>query len=131
MPVTLPAASPPGNILPRLIRKIDSLVAVVRSIGPSNGIDTRGRRLKPSRVLMTSRSSQSEGRAEQSGLGILTLSPVFWLGSTTVKTLLGKGPPPGVRKSKRAWTSAASADDAKKKTRLTAKSEVRRPHTTF
>src|SRR6202043_2945534 len=53
-------------------------------MGPSKGIESLGERLKPSSVLRTSRSAQSEGRGPQLGLGSWTLSPVRGRGSGTV-----------------------------------------------
>jgi hypothetical protein len=51
-----------------------SLDTVETSIGPENGIEIRGWMLKPSRLLMTSMSAQSEGRTAQSGFGRSTRS---------------------------------------------------------
>jgi hypothetical protein len=67
------------------------LLTVDTSIGPENGMDRRGWRLKPSSVLMTSISAQSDGRTAQSGLGSFTRTPVFWSWSSTVKRSLGNG----------------------------------------
>jgi hypothetical protein len=60
-------------------------------MGPSKGTESVGERLKPSSVLRTSRSAQSERRAPQFGLGSWTLSPVSCRGSATVNRSLGKG----------------------------------------
>ncbi len=60
------------------------LFAVARSIGPLNAIVRRGWMLKPSSVLITSMSAQSDGRTVQFGLGRFTRKPVFWLASGTV-----------------------------------------------
>src|SRR6266702_216054 len=67
--------------LPRLIRKTVLLVTVVTSIGPSNGIDSLGPASKPSSVLRTARSSQSDWRTVQSEIGRSTRRPVLWLES--------------------------------------------------
>ena len=123
MPMSWPPGSPPGNVLPRLTRKTVSLVTVFTSMGPLKGMDSRGCKLKPSSVLMTSRLAQSVGRTEQSGLGRLTLRPVLWLGSATVNRLLGNGPPVGVSRLKRAWTPAARVSGDHKSTRDTVKSK--------
>src|SRR5262245_61390195 len=123
MPMNWPPASPPGNVLARLMRKTVSLVTVFTSIGPLKVMDSRGCTLKPSRVLMTSRSSQSEGRAVQSGLGKLICRPVLWLESGTVNRSLGKGPPVGLSRLKRAWTPAARVSGDHKSTRNTVKSK--------
>src|SRR5262247_1261122 len=98
-------------MLPRLMRNTVSLVTVLTSTAPSNGIDSRGWRLKPSNVLMTSRSSQSEGWTSQSGSGKATRRPVLWLPSLTVNQSLGKGPPDGWSRLKRALTPAAQTSD--------------------
>jgi hypothetical protein len=71
-------------------------------MGPLNGIARRGWRLKPSSVLRTSMSAQSDGRATQSGFGRFTRTPVRWLGSSSVKRSLGNGPPAGDERSKSA-----------------------------
>ena len=63
------------------------------SIGPENGIEMRGWTLKPSSVLRTSMSAQSDGRAAQSGFGRSTRRPVSWVRSEVVKRLLGNGWP--------------------------------------
>src|SRR5438093_12340539 len=78
-------------------------------MGPSKGIDSLGSRLKPSSVLMTLISSQSEGRSTQLGRGRLTLRPVLWLLSITVNQSLGNGPPVRVSRLKRACTLAGKA----------------------
>jgi hypothetical protein len=82
------------------------LLTVDTSIGPEKGIDRRGCRLKPSSVLMTSMSAQSDGRAPQFGFGRFTRSPVFWSSSLTVKRSLGNGEPVVDERSKSASTSA-------------------------
>src|SRR5947208_9081942 len=75
----------------RRTRNTVLLLTVDRSIGRENGMDRRGWRLKPSSVLMTSISAQSDGRPAQSGLGSVTRTPVFWSWSSTVKRSLGNG----------------------------------------
>jgi hypothetical protein len=80
-------------------------------------------------VLITSRSTQSEGRTVQSGLGKLTRNLVLWLGSETVKRSLGKGPPVRLFVSKRAWTTAARVSGAHKNTKATVKSRQGREAT--
>ena len=78
------------------------LVAVSTSIVPSNGIDTRGCRLKPSRLFSTATSSHSDGRTEQSGIGRFTRIPVRFDASLTVCQLAGKGPSLGLLKANNA-----------------------------
>src|SRR5712692_3389645 len=104
MPTTFPPGLPPARVLPRLTRKTVLLLTVLTSIGPLKGIERRGCRLKPSSVLIAAKAVQSDGRSAQFGKGKFTLSPVFWLGSATVKRSLGNGPPAGFSISKRAWT---------------------------
>ena len=96
------------------------LFTVETSIGPENGMDRRGCMLKPSSVLMTSRSSQSDGRTLQSGLGRSTRSPVCWAWSSTVKRLLGYGLPAVEEKSKRTLTPPADASPGRKTSTVTA-----------
>ena len=69
------------------------LDTVVRSIGPENGIEIRGWMLKPSSVLRTSISAQSDGLTAQSGFGRSTRRPVTCVRSQVVKRLLGNGWP--------------------------------------
>src|SRR5215813_13018764 len=90
------------------MRKTVLLLTVATSIAPSKGMDSRGWRLKPSSVLMTARSSQSDWRTAQSGKGKLTRRRVFCLASGTVNQSLGNGPVVGVARSNRAWTSASA-----------------------
>src|SRR2546422_10587007 len=61
---------------------------------------------KPSSVLITARSSQSDWRTAQSGIGRSTRRCVFWLGSAIVNRSLGKGPLAGESKPNFAWTPA-------------------------
>ena len=77
----------------RLRRKTFELLTLAGSIAPVNGIEIRGCTLKPSSVLRTSMSAQSDGRTAQSGFGRLTRSPVFCDQSNVVQRLLGKGLP--------------------------------------
>jgi hypothetical protein len=63
--------------VPDRTRNTVLLLTLDTSIGPEKGIDRRGCRLKPSSVLMTSMSAQSETRTAQSGFGKLTRTPVF------------------------------------------------------
>ena len=84
-----------------LTRKTFELLTLAGSIGPVNGIEIRGCRLKPSSVLRTSMSAQSDGRTAQSGFGRLTRRPVFCDQSNVVQRLLGNGPPSGLDRSKR------------------------------
>lgn len=53
------------------------LLTLAGSIGPEKGMESLGCRLKPSSVLMTSRSRQSVTRIAQSGLGRLTRNNVL------------------------------------------------------
>ena len=69
----------------------------------------RGWVLKPSSVLITSMSAQSDGRTAQSGLGSLTRLKVFCVQSTWVNRSLGNGLVAGLEKSIRTLTPAASA----------------------
>src|SRR5262249_14199143 len=71
--------------------------------GAVEGTDSRGWRLKPSSVLRTCMSAWSEGCVVGSGNGRLIRPPVSWLGSATVKWLLGDGPRRRLVRSKRAW----------------------------
>ena len=93
IPVTLKSGT--------LIRKTFELSTLDGSIGPVNGIEIRGCMLKPSSVLRTSMSAQSDGRTAQSGFGRLTRRPVFCDQSNVVQLLLGNGPPSGLDRSKR------------------------------
>jgi len=54
-----------------------ALLTVDTSIGPLNGMESRGCVLNPSRVLITSMSAQSDGRVAQFGFGRLTRMPVL------------------------------------------------------
>src|SRR2546426_2869565 len=110
MPMTWPPAPP--SVSPRLRKKTLPLLTVATSIGPENGIDTRGCRLKPSSVLSTSMSRQSETRTAQSGLGRLIRTPVLWLGSGTVKRSVGNGISEGDDRSNLACTAAANVGTA-------------------
>ncbi len=89
-----------------------SLVAVARSIGPENGTEIRGWMLKPSSVLSTSMSAQSEGRTAQFGFASATRTPVIWLSSGVVWRLLGKGWPAEAAKAAVGRTSATTASSA-------------------
>src|SRR5206468_3410191 len=115
----IPTTSRPGP-WPSRTRNTVRLFAVETSIGPENGMDRRGCKLKPSSVLMTSRSSQSDGRTLQSGLGRSTRSPVCWAWSSTVKRLLGYGLPAVEEKSKRTLTPPADASPGRKTSTVTA-----------
>ena len=53
MPTIWPPLSSGEVVSPSLTRKTVVLLTVVTSMGPLNGIDRRGCRLKPSSVLMT------------------------------------------------------------------------------
>ena len=79
-------------------------VTLVGSMSPSNGIVTRGCRLKPSSTLMSVRSWQSDTRTAQSGSGSLMRSPVFCASSATVNISFGKTPLSGVSRPNRTWT---------------------------
>src|SRR5262245_25135609 len=103
MPTTRPGGGPPGRVLPSRRKKSVALVTVETSIAPSKAIRTRGCRLKPSRVLITSMSWQSDGRWAHEGLGSRTRRPVFWLRSCTVKRSDGNG-------SATTWTPDATAE---------------------
>ena len=81
------------------IRNTDELETLLGSIAPVNGIEIRGCTLKPSSVLRTSMSWQSDGRAAQSGFGRSTRRPVGCDQSTAVQRSLGNGPPSGVERS--------------------------------
>src|SRR5262245_59693816 len=82
-------------------------------MGPSKAIDRRGCRLKPSSVLITSMSAQSDGRSAQDGLGRFTRRPVFWVRSFTVNTSDGNRLRTGLSKSDRTPTPAAAAEGAR------------------
>jgi len=114
-------------VSPRLKKKTLELFTVATLIAPENGMDTRGCKLKPSSVLSTSMSAQSEGRTRQSGLGRRTRTPVLWLGSSTVKRSVGNGIVAADERSNRAWTPAASAGRAVVSTRTTLRAAERRP----
>src|SRR5262249_40511704 len=102
---------------PRLTKK--TLPPTVSgSIAPVSGTRTRGWTLRPASVLSSSMWKQSVATAKiaggggttaghAAGLGRLTRRPVIWLGSATVNTSLGNGPPEGDDRSNRAWTPAA------------------------
>src|SRR5262249_40198555 len=107
-------------------RKTVLLLTLVTLIGPENGIETRGWRLKPSSVLMTSMSAQSEGRTAQSGLGRLTRSPVLLSWSNTVKRSLGNRLRTVEDRSKSVSTAAADASVGRRTRKLTAKATKRR-----
>ena len=111
---------------PRRIEETDEkdveLFTLDGSMAPLNGMLSRGWRLKPSRVLMTSRS---DGQATQSGFGRLTRSQVFCVVSNTVNRSLGKGPPDGVLRSNSGCTSAASAGVDKARTMMRARASLR------
>jgi hypothetical protein len=81
------------------IRNTDELETLLGSIAPVNGIEIRGWTLKPSSVLRTSMSAQSDGRTAQSGFGRSTRSPVGCVQSIAAQRLLGNGPPSGVDRS--------------------------------
>ena len=100
--------SPPGSVSPKLTRKTVLLLTVVRSIGPSKGMDKRGCRLNPSSVLSTWVSSLSERCVLGSGSGKFTRRPVFCVSSATVNQSLGNGPLAGVLKSKRATNTTVN-----------------------
>src|SRR5262245_38241034 len=90
---TLSPNEPRPRVEPRLTKNTLSLDTVLTSMAAENGTLMRGCRLKPSSVLMTSKSSQvtaAPGDAAQSGLGRFTRRKVFWVKSKTVKRLLGK-----------------------------------------
>ena len=78
------------------IRKTDELETLPGSIEPVKGIEIRGWTLKPSSVLRTSMSAQSDGRAAQSGFGRSTRRPVCCDQSTVVQRSLGNGLASGV-----------------------------------
>src|SRR5438105_8801878 len=122
MPTIVPAAPP--SVLPRLLRNTLVLLTEPGSIGPLNGIDIRGWALKPSSMFNTSMSAQSLGRTAQSGFGRLIRIPVLWLGSTTVNTSLGNGPPAGV--SRLNWAVVARATTGARSSRASKKGRVRR-----
>src|SRR5262249_48593191 len=107
------------------------------SMAPVNGTRTRGWMLKPSSVFSSSMSKQSVGTensaggggttaGQVAGFGRLTRRPVFWVGSGTVNTSLGKGPPDGDDRSNRAWTPAAQASPGRIRTSARAGTSVRR-----
>src|SRR5262245_34125679 len=104
----------PGQIgirQPSLNRKTVSLETDLGSIGPVKGIASLGCRLKPSSVLRTLMSLQSEapGSAQsRPAVGRSTRSPVSWLGSGTVKRSAGNGAPCGSERSKRTCTAACA-----------------------
>src|SRR3989442_370988 len=126
MPTICPP--PPPSVSPRLRKKTLALLTVATSIAPENGIETRGCMLKPSSVLSTSMSRQSETRTAQFGLGRFTRTPVLWLGSAAVKRSVGYGISDGDERSNRAWTPAASAGMAVASTKTTPRTSAwRRP----
>jgi len=67
----------PTTWSPGPTRNTVELETVERSIGPENGIEILGWMLKPSSVLRTAMSAQSDGRAAQFGVGRSTRSPVI------------------------------------------------------
>src|SRR5207245_8042180 len=77
---------------PTRTRNTVLLLTLETSIAPENGIESRGWRLKPSSVLMTSTSAQSVGRVEQLSFGRFIRSPVLLSWSKSVKRSLGNGP---------------------------------------
>src|SRR5213593_2559467 len=121
MPTFCPADAPPGRAPPRLTRNTVSLLTVSTSIGPLNGMERRGWRLKPSSVSMTSRSWQSDTWTAQSGFGRFTRSQVFWLSSGIVKRSEGNGPSEGTFRLKSAWMPAASADEGGRNATVTSR----------
>src|SRR5256885_10924080 len=74
------------------MRNTVSLLTVFTSIAPVKGTVMRGCTLKPSSVLRTSMSAQSDGRALQSGFGRGPRRNVFLEKSGRVKRSLGDGP---------------------------------------
>ncbi len=106
-------------------RKTLELSTLAGSIGPVNGIEIRGCRLKPSSVLSTSMSAQSDGRTAQSGFGRSTRRPVFCEKSKSVQRLLGNGAPSGLDRSKRGETPAACASDGNPRKTRNASSTAR------
>src|SRR5262245_9264128 len=109
MPMIWPPPSLADVVSPSPIRKTVLLVTVVTSIGPLNGIDRRGWRLKPSSELRMLTSAASDGRLAASGSGRLTRRLVSWLVSATVKRSLGNGPPSGELRSNAADVAALAA----------------------
>src|SRR5262245_4854272 len=109
MPTLLPKPWNSRVVSPRLTRNTLELFTLSGSIAPLNGMLSRGCRLKPSSVLMTSMSWQSESWVTQSaGLGRFTRRSVRWLTSGLVNTSLGNGAVVGLDRSKTAWTPAPS-----------------------
>src|SRR5258706_8069578 len=78
-------------------------------MSPVNGTVMRGCVLKPSSVLITSMSAQSETCTTQFGFGKLTRRNVFWAQSTCVKVSLGNGVVAGLDGSIRTLTPAPNA----------------------
>src|SRR5207244_13469182 len=74
----------------------------------------------------TSTSSQSEGRATQSGLGSLTLHLVLWCESATVNRSLGNGPSAGLSRLKMASTPSTRANSGHRRTIDKTKRRARR-----
>src|ERR1051326_8200562 len=95
MPITLgvkPSNSRPRNPGPgRVIRKTVLLFTVLTSMAPSNGMERRGCRLKPSSWFTSVRSAQSEGLVAQLGSGTFTRKPVSCCESKAVNRSLRKG----------------------------------------
>jgi hypothetical protein len=89
-----------------LLRSIDA-----GSIAPLNGIATRGCRLKPSSVLSSATSWQSDGRSAQSGAGRFTRMPVRLPGSGALNASLGNGLAVVADQSNSASVPAADASE--------------------
>src|SRR6185312_6549549 len=82
-----PSSPGPGSVT----RKTVLLLTVLTSMAPSNAIERRGCRLKPSSWFSSVKSAQSEGLVAQLGRGTFTRKPVSCCESNAVKRSLGKG----------------------------------------
>src|SRR5215831_8294394 len=89
---TKPSNSRPRSPGPgKVIRNTVLLLIVPGSMAPSNGMESRGWRLKPSSWFSNVRSAQSEGRVAQLGRAMFTRKPVSCWVSKAVKRSLGNG----------------------------------------
>ena len=107
------AVGPRGRVLRLAAVEGGAEGAAVRAADvdrPGERIDSRGWTLKPSSVFSTATSSQSQGRAVQSGCGRSTRRPVSRVESGAVSRSLGDGAPAPV---------AASAAPGQASTRAT------------
>src|SRR2546426_6541190 len=111
---------------PTRTRNTVLLLRLETSIDPEKGIESRGWRLKPSSVLMTSTSAQSVGRVEQLSLGRFIRSPVLLSWSKSVKRSLGNAPVTVEARSNRASTAAAEARGVRRSRKPTARTTKRR-----